>query len=256
MKIVSYILLTLSLAFSQVVNAQDEESLLKGRTIYNYEYAFGGKIFSNGFAINGYYAKHTSYTKRQVYHFEISTLQHQKEIRSFAPYSNARGYFFGKSNSVFLLKGGFGRQNIKYEKFRHKAVAIGYTWSAGPSLAILKPIYIEVQEPGSRTPARIEQFDPEKHFRSITSSGYLETNIAGRAPWSRGLEETFVMPSLNFNVGLIFENAPEDDALRMLEVGVCVDLFASEVPIMAFDVNSFYYFGLYLSVRYGKKKNL
>lgn len=244
-------------AFSIFVSGQEkqEESLLKGRTIYHHEYAFGAQVYSNGFAINGYYGKHKNYTDRNIYFFEIATLNHKKEIRSHNLYSDGRSYFFGKDHSVLLFKAGYGKHKILYEKFRSRAVAIGYTWSIGPSLALLKPIYLEVQEPGTRLSAT-ERFDPERHYQIPSTTGPPLTNISGRAPWMRGLEEASVMPSIFMKAGLMFENSPEDEGLRALELGVTLDLFPKEVPIMAFDVNSFYYFGLYLTIRYGKKENV
>ncbi len=238
------------LAHAQV-SVYDEE----GRTLYSREIYGGPIIHGDGWGAQFWYATYSTARVRNLYGFELVGMKHPKEIKSYNPYyEDSRGYYFGKSNSLLILRPGFGRKYRLTEKIRRSGVEVNYLWSVGPSLALLKPVYLQI---GYRIDEREippydniieERYDPERHFAN---------NIFGRASWFRGLGELNVQPGVFGRMAMNFEYAGDNTGVRALEVGTTVDVYADTVPIMA-DAsgvrNKNIFFELYLALLFGGKK--
>jgi len=96
-----------------------------------------------------------------------------------------------------------------------------------------------------------EKYDPAKHGAF---------NIYGKAPVLRGMDELKIIPGGFAKFGMSFEYHNEPTKIRTLEVGMMLDAFYKQVPIMAdinttddFDPNKMFFFGFYLSLHYGKR---
>lgn len=250
MKHFTFYLLFFTLGITNI-NAQviDDETSSEGvRLFYRTEMSGGAFIHTNGFGVNFRHGKRlTGYSKR-ILAVELLTMKHVKEFKSSNPYiDNNRGFVFGKMNALAILRPSFGLQKVWFSKDAKKGVQIGYFLQGGPSLGFLKPVYLEVaDETGGvwNRQVKIEKFNPDRHNF---------TNIYGRAPVLKGIEETKLLPSLHAKFGLNFEYAPIDDMLRAIEVGIAADAFLKKIPIMAFETNRNIMFTLYLKFQFGRK---
>lgn len=226
----------------------------EGRTLYARE-VYGGPIaHGDGWGGQFWYGKYRTAADRHLLGFEIVGMKHPKEIKSYNPYyEDSRGYFYGKSNSLLIFRPGYGRKHRITEKIRKSGVELNYVWAVGPSLALLKPVYLQI---GYRVDSRDgppydsiieERYDPTRHFAN---------NIYGRASWFRGFGELQVEPGVFGRLALNFEYAGDNTGLRALEVGTTLDAYAREVPIMAeVDgvVNKRFYLEFYLALQFGSK---
>ncbi len=226
----------------------------EGRTLYSKE-VYGGPIaHGDGWGGQFWYAKYKTAAHRQLFGFEIVGMKHPKEIKSYNPYyEDSRGYFFGKSNSLLIVRPGFGYKHRITEKIRKSGVELNYVWAIGPSLALLKPVYLQI---GYRVDSRDgppydsiieERYDPERHFAN---------NIYGRASWFRGLGELGIEPGVFGRFALNFEYAGDNSGLRALEVGATLDAYARELPVMAEVegvVNKRFYLEFYIALLFGSK---
>ena len=90
----------------------------------------------------------------------------------------------------------------------------------------------------------IEKYDPSRH--------YID-NIYGRAPFTQGIGEINFHPGLYGKLGFNFEYAPVFEDVKALEIGVILDVYPTEIPIMAFIDNKQFFLSFYITLMYGRK---
>jgi hypothetical protein len=189
-----------------------------------------GRLFAStrGFGASFRQAKHVTQKTRSYYEIELQSLRHPKEAKIVGDGSHKRRYVYGKVNSVALLRGAIGLQNILYSKGDHKAVEVRYAYSLGPTLALMKPYYVKIlhSQPGALTNEIDVKFDAENYS---PDSG----RVQGRSEFVVGLNELRVLPGATAKFNLSFEYAPYTNLIRALETGISVDYFPKELPLMA-----------------------
>ncbi len=216
------------------------------QSFHRYEFYGSAFLHTNGFGAGIYKAKRITGFKKRVLALEFLNLKHAKEYKSSSFSQNGGSFFYGKLNSAFLLRPTISFQKILYTKDAKKGVQLSYALYGGPTLAFLKPIYLEIISfsTGLNDFRKIEKFDPNVHSFD---------NIIGKAPSLTGLEETKLLPGLHAKFGLNFEYSPHDDILRAIETGVAMDGFIKKVPIMAYETNRQFYFTFYINFNFGRK---
>lgn len=202
-----------------------------------------------GFSYRG--AKRIDYLNKKFFEIETGSLKHPKEYKESNPYSYGGGSFvFGKLNSTFFLRGGFGRQHELFKKADLGGIAIRYFYSAGPVLALYKPIYYKVRYLQWIDPnlgIYYEYYEDEKFNSSFAST----QDIYGRSAFSKGLNEIKVMPGLYAKGGFNFEYSKEDKIIHAIEFGAQINVFPKKIPIMASNDNNSVFFSLFVSYRFG-----
>ena len=86
----------------------------------------------------------------------------------------------------------------------------------------------------------------------------IQLNIYGKAPVLKGIDELKLVPGGFAKFGMSFEYGNEVTKIRSLEIGMMLDVYYKQVPIMAeldpsFNPNNFFFFGFYVSLNYGKR---
>ena len=265
-----FLCLPVLLLFVGVLSAQQTIELgqnyyddTKG-VVYNREFTVDLKLHTNGFAFGVNIARLKTYYLTNYLNFEFGELKHPKQFRQsfdFSPINTgrvARAFVFGKQNNFFLLKGGYGQKRYLSEKAKRKGVAIGLSYSVGPTLGLLKPYYLELKyfnEPNSdNIVVRSEKFSEDN------ADAFLDiTRIVGASAFSRGLGELSVTPGGHAKFAVHFDWGAFDEFVKALEAGVMVDFFFQKVPIMVESErventeNQPIFFNLYLSLQLGKR---
>ncbi|MCB0794465.1 MAG: hypothetical protein KDB88_06980 [Flavobacteriales bacterium] len=219
------------------------------RIIYKKELHGGAIIHGDGWGLNFFHGKHRTAKSRRMLGIEIVSMKHPKEIKSFNPYyEDARGYFYGKVNTLMLIRPTWGMKKQITDKIRKSGVELNYVWGIGPSIGFLKPVYLQIGKPGIPYEVIVvERYEPETHFPD---------DIFGRASWFKGVgEANFVFGAFG-RFGFNFEHSGSANGIKAIEVGATVDAFPQKVPIMA-EIsgveNKQFFFGFYLTVQFGKK---
>lgn len=216
------------------------------RIFYRNEKSIGVLLNSNGYGISGRYAKRINARKKTIYELDIIGVKHPKEVKITNYYPSNKSYVFGKLNSFFDIRAGYGRQKEMFRKVDRGGISIRRYYSFGPSLGILKPVYYEVIETNTIDPnnnyLKQEKFDPSIH------QGY----IWGKASFFKGIDEISLVPGAYGRFGFSFEYSRHDITLHALETGVALDIFPKNIPIMATEKNNFIFFSLFVSYRFGK----
>jgi hypothetical protein len=214
------------------------------KVFFRNERSFGILLNTDGIGISYREAKRIDYRNKTLLEIDAGTLRDQKEYKQSSPYTQGGSYVFGKLNSTFYLRAGLGHQHELFKKADLGGIAIRYFYSAGPVLAIYKPIYYKVLYLISASEYEVKE---EKFDASIA----IPQDIYSKASFIKGLNETKVMPGLYAKAGFNFEYSKEDKIIHAIELGAQVNAFPVKIPIMAVAPNKAVFFSLFVSYRFG-----
>ncbi|MBX2972491.1 MAG: hypothetical protein KF797_05270 [Flavobacteriales bacterium] len=222
----------------------------EARVPYKREMYGGFLLHGDGWGLQFYHARYNTARDRRLLGVEIVGMKHPKEVKSFNPYyEDARGYFYGKANALTILRPTYGRKLQITDKIRRSGAEVNFIWGVGPSIGLLKPVYLQIGKP-DRIPYEniaVERYDPAIHDVQ---------NIYGRATWFNGVGEMRPYIGGFGRVAFSFEYSGETTGLKGLEVGASLDAYPVEVPIMAELEgvrNKQFFFEFYLALQFGKK---
>jgi hypothetical protein len=223
--------------------------------VYNRETSFNMKMTTNrGYALGIEIGRLRTYYKTTFYHLGIGEIKHPKEQRQSANPSVSRSfrpYVFGKQNNFFLVRGGWGVKRYFTEKAKQKGVAMGMSYSFGPTIGILKPYYLALAREGDFGRERITHEQYSKQNESI----FLDnTRIKGASPFTRGFGDLSLLPGGNASIALHMDWGAFDEFIKALEIGLMVDAFPKAVPILVSAQNSPLFFNFFLNLQLGKRK--
>ncbi|MCB0476855.1 MAG: hypothetical protein KDC84_01760 [Crocinitomicaceae bacterium] len=229
-----------SWSFSQEED-KDEVKVLYRKVIYG-----GVNVATNGWGITLNYGWQKNYKYRQVVGFTAANIKHEKEVKSFSPYyEDAKGFFYGKLNSLISFRPHYGGQAIMFNRLREKGVEISFMWSVGASLTLIKPVYLEVRKfEGSQQILVKERYDPSIHNRD---------NIYGRAGWFNGFGESNFNPGIFAKAGFFFDFASNHSKVFGVEFGCSVDTYFSKIEVMHGSPSKFLFPSLYANILFGGK---
>ena len=220
--------------FSQGELAEDSD------IFYKDEYSYGFRLNTNGWGLDFRRGYFVSPAKKNLWEFGFNNIKHSKEYKMSNPYSyTMKRYVYGKLNSCFDLRFGFGRQKRLFRKVDDQSVEIRLIYFIGPSLGILKPIYYEI-------------YDTIGTYHEKYTPAHQPGLIAGRSSFFRGVSETKINPGIYFKFGISFEHGKYEEQLRAIEIGFETSAYLQKMEIMAEVPNSQFFFTLFLSYRIGK----
>jgi hypothetical protein len=215
------------------------------KVFFRNERSFAFLLNSDGLGLSFREAKRINFLNKRILEIDLGTLKHPKEYKISNIYATGTGsYVFGKLNSVIYLRGGLGNQHEIYKKADLGGVAIRYFYSAGPVIALYKPIFYRVLYPVSLNEfeVREEKFDVSIH---------QPTDIYSKASFFKGIGETKALPGIYGKAGFNFEYSKEDKVIHAIEIGAQINAFPKTIPIMASPDNKSIFFSLFVSYRFG-----
>ena len=208
----------------------------------------GATVHSSGFALNYGMSKFKTFKKKSLINVDLVSINHDKEYKIFGSFDeNAKKFIFGKFNSLYTVRFGFGNRKILYEKLRENGLQISMNYTVGPSVGLVKPVFLEVFKydfSGRIAGIATERYDPELH------NFY---NIYGRASWTAGLMETKINPGMFFKLGFDFDYSSNREIINSLEVGACIDVFSKPVILMVENNIYRFYPNVYINCSIGNK---
>lgn len=233
--------------------------------VYDKELTFDFTIHSNGFAIGANFGKIKTYYKTKYYMIQIGELHHPKEERQSFDWggsvngaSSSKSFFFGKRNNLYVVRAGMGMKKYYSEKAKHKGVAIGFNYEAGPSLGLLKPYYLEILYPTDNNTQYVLR--SEKYSEGNASSFLDFNSIYGSTGFTKGFGELKPIVGAHAKFGVHFDWGAFDEFVKAIEAGVMLDLYLKKVPLMVENEtltnveNRPFFVNLYLTLQLGKRK--
>lgn len=225
--------------------------------IYNQENAMTFRAYPRGLSLGGYKGKIKTYYKTTFYYGEIGYQKHHKEVRQSNELAailrgedTPRPYIYGKQNSLFTLKFGYGAKRYYSEKAKRKGLAVGVSYQGGATLGLIKPNYLKLIKRGEDNRFFISTEKLTDENREIFLDPF---SIYGGTNFTKGLGEISIMPGIHGMAAVHMAFGAFDEYIMALDAGLAVDIYPRRVPIMAED-NRAYFLNLFLNLHIGKRK--
>ncbi len=225
--------------------------------LYNRETTFNFRLATNrSFGFGMEWGRLRTYNKTKTLSLGISEMKHPKEQKQNAAPSvrrSARPFVYGKRNSLFVLRSGWGAKRYYSEKAKQKGVAVGMSYSIGPSLGLLKPYYLTLNLEG--TSAGTGRPTSVKYSAKNEADFLNNSKILGAAPFTQGISELSVLPGGTASIAYHMDWGAFDEMVKALEIGFTLDVFARKAPIfVSEEQNKQVFFNFFLNLQFGKRK--
>ncbi|MBI1221544.1 MAG: hypothetical protein GC180_02980 [Bacteroidetes bacterium] len=185
----------------------------------------------------------------RVINFDLISMRHEKERRIRSSSFSAPGsFFFGKLNYVYFLRMNYGRRWDLGQHLYKNTLATRVGFSVGPTLAFLKPVYLEIYHPGPDQASGYlvsERYNPAVHNDPSI--------IFGTSPITKGLLQTKLRAGLSAKAYIEFDWSDYYDQIQSLEFGIAIDAFGRNIPILAFAQNKNVFTSLYICLNIGNR---
>lgn len=192
-------------------------------------------------------ARILSIYRKVFWEAEAVTMHDQHEYKIADPNEpNATPYYFGKLNGMETIRIGVGSMQMLWRKNDLNCTQIDAVYAAGLSVAILKPVYLEIipSSPNGNDLPVAQEYNPNTDTPS---------NIYGRASVFDGFGQLAFYPGGYGRAGLNFDFSNRHQLVKALELGVIVDVYDKVIPMMAFTKNNQAFINLYASFSLGKR---
>jgi hypothetical protein len=231
--------------------------------IYRKELVFDLRLHNNGFAIAYNIGDIKTYYRTNFYHYEFGFLMDEQEYSQSKSVNILAGplpkkFKYGKQNNLFIARAGRGTKKYITDKAKRKGVSIGYTYEVGPSLALLKPYYLDIVNK-ELINGEVKSSRQSIKYQEATKDRFLDyDNIYGSSGFAKGLTEINFVPGVQSKLGMFFSVGVFDKYVRAGEVGIMTDLYIKKIPIMvetASQRNTPLFFNLYVNLQFGQRSN-
>jgi len=253
------LLFGLQMSAQRVISPKLVEVDWKG-IIYKKEWSMDLRLHENGASIAYNSGKIKSYNKTNYYHIELGFTKDPREKSQSKISSRGRSgsFTYGKINNLINVRVGVGVKKYLSEKQKRKGIAVGYTYEMGPSIALLKPYYLDliyITEQGGNLAA----FTLSEKYSESNADKFLNINsIDTKSSFFTGFDEISLRAGIQGKIGAHLSWGAFDKSVKAFETGIMFDLFASKIPIMVETEeisNKPYFVRLYLNLQLGSRSN-
>lgn len=226
--------------------------------VYRTATTYGITANTNSGLIGGFSFRHSRLLDSKLFgmpqssylSIEAVNVKHPKEFSANTGY-NGR-FIAGKENFLFSIRGQYGRDVKLFERVGDEGIEVGGILAAGPTLGIIKPYYVQVQE-GNRTysvPAE-----------TLSTTGASGTPI-GPGGFFEGFGNSKFTVGLNAKAGLSFDLSAFRNNITGLEIGFLAEVFPKRIPILPnrttgadpLDGNRQFFTSGYITLFFGTRK--
>jgi hypothetical protein len=227
---------------------QEEE----GALIYQKQITQGIHFNTDGWSVFYEKGKYKTITTTNLWWVEIGEHRHPKEertptassVQGFIILSN---YVYGKQNNLYDVKLGFGQQKLIGGKGNKNGVAVSAIYGGGITAGLLKPYYLQIQNPSTQRQEDIKYDNNDQLFLDPTI-------ILGKGSFSKGFSEMQFVPGGHVKGALRFDYGRYNEVVSALEVGLKATYFSKKMPVMLLNDEKSLFFNAYISVIFGKRK--
>ena len=223
---------------------QAEEGIL----IYQKQSIFGIQLRTNGYGAFYEMGRMKTNRKTTLYRIDITEIKHNKEEKLLGgSFIFGNPYVYGKINNFYPITLGFGQQYIFGQKGNKNGVAVSGHYTAGVSLGLLRPYYLNVDDP----------IEGEKTIRYSAEDSALfldQGAIISGGGFGKGWSELKVKPGAFAKAGMRFDFGRYNESVQALEIGMSVEVYASKIPLMALQNDKRMFFQGYIAFLFGRRK--
>ena len=230
--------------------------------IFNEETIIDLRLHTTGWAIGFGSAEIVQYDRIKWKGLEIGEIKHPKQDRRTfdllafgATGSSNRSYVYGKQNNLFTLKYNIGKKRYFTDKAERKGAAFGISYSGGPMLGLVKPYLLDIVTREINNDGSISRGIDELQYDGTNGDIFLDPNeIVGPSGFAKGWDKLKIQPGLHAKVAMHLDWGAFEKFVKGFEMGLQVDFFFKEVPIMVVENNSQLFMNLFISAHLGKRK--
>lgn len=224
---------------------QAEEGVL----VYRRQSIFGIQARTNGYGIFYELGKMQTNRRTTLYRIDLTEIKHQKEekLPSGGGLVFGNPFVYGKINNFYQLNLGFGQQHIFGQKGNKNGVSVAGVFEAGLALGLLRPYYLEVEDPTGGENRVIK-------YSVQDSTLFLGPTIVGGGGFGKGWNEISVKPGAFAKSALRFDYGRFNELVSGIEVGLSVDFYGSKIPIMVTQKEKNIFFQGYIALLFGRRK--
>lgn len=226
---------------------REEEGVLA----YNKQYAFGIKLATDGYGLSYEVGWMKTLNRTTILQFELNEKKNNKEDKKTpvtGAFTAGTPFIYGKQNNFYQFKVGMGEQRTIGGKGNKNGVGVTYLYAGGLSLGMLKPYYLQVQDPNTNEIKTI------KYSQADSAQFLSTTNIVGGGGFSRGWGEMKFKPGIHGKLAFRFDYGRYNELLSAIEVGINAEYYTSKIPIMLLIPNKQFFFNSYVTILFGKRK--
>lgn len=234
------LLLILGLSFAGFAQQREDEE-----DNYTREFVWGINKNTNGGYIGGINAKLTRRMQGELFRslgVEIANVKHPEEARVQSIYGG--GYIMGKSNYLYSVRFSYGLERLLFRKAPQQGVQVSVLASAGPTLGIIAPYYIEYATGGL---VSSEQYSP-------TNPLHNGTYIHGSGRPLEGIGESSFTAGVHVRTGMSFEFGTFKSNVSGLEIGLMLEAFPKEVVLLPLSENRAIFPSAYVTLFHGSRR--
>ena len=227
---------------------QEEE----GALIYQKQGAFGFKFNTDAWSMFYEHGKYKTINKTSLWWLELGERKHPKEekvptLSASQGFLIISSYIYGKQNNFYYLKAGLGQQTLIGGKGNKNGVAVSAIYGGGFSAGLLKPYYIEIQNPTTGVKEEIKYNNNDNLFLDPTI-------ILGKGSFGKGFNEIKFVPGVHARAALRFDYGRYNEVLSAMEVGVNAEYYSKTMPILLLNPEKKFFFNAYIALVFGKRK--
>lgn len=223
---------------------QAEEGVL----IYNRQSIFGLQFRTNGYGAFFEIGRMKSNRRTNIYRIDLTEIKHIKEEKlQNGGIFFGNPFIYGKINNFYQVTLGFGQQYILGQKGNKNGVAISAIYNGGLAIGLLKPYYLEVEDPVTGQNRTIK-------YSVADSSLFLGQTIIGNGGFGKGWNELKVKPGAFVKTALRFDYGRFNEVVSGLEVGLSAEFYGSKIPQMVSQKERQLFIQGYISILFGRRK--
>ncbi len=227
---------------------QEEE----GALIYQKQGAFGFKFNTDAWSMFYEHGKYKTIDKTNLWWLEFGERKDRKEekvptLSASQGFLIISSYIYGKRNNFYYLKGGLGQQRLIGGKGNKNGVAVSAIYGGGLSAGLLKPYYIEIQNPSTGQREQIKYDNNDNVFLDPSI-------IIGKGSFGKGFNEIQFVPGVHARAALRFDYGRYNEVLSAMEVGINAEYYTKNMPILLLNKEHKLFFNAYIALVFGKRK--
>ncbi|MBK6935807.1 MAG: hypothetical protein IPH18_02170 [Chitinophagaceae bacterium] len=222
---------------------QAEEGVL----VYEKQSVFGVQFRNNGYGAFFELGRMKTNRRTNIYRIDITEIKHPKEEKSSNIVFFGNPYIYGKLNNFYQVTLGYGQQYILGQKGNKNGVAVTALYNGGLALGLLRPYYVEVEDPNGGENKLIK-------YSVADSSLFLGPTIVGSGGLGKGWNELKLKPGAFAKAGLRFDYGRFNEVVTGIEIGLSGEFYASKIPIYFGAKEKQFFFQAYIALLFGQRK--
>lgn len=229
----------------------------KGLPDYKHELAMSAGLHTNGYVVGLHYGLINKPMRSLFLQLDFQEVKNPKEYKKTYDLlrrtrNTPKTFIYGKRNNLYNLNLSFGQRHYLTKK-TETGLSIGWLYSVGASLSILKPYYLDLV------------YINDDASQSIRSEPYSEENrerfldpffVDGSSGLGRGWGDVRLAPAGRLKMALLLDWGALGSTQKTIELGAMLDFNFERLPVVIETEelrNNIAYFNIYATFQFGRR---